>query len=909
MKILLGRPIILLLLLTLPAAYLLYRRLAAATSLRSLLALAGRSLTLVLLVLALSRMATAVDTDRVNLLFVLDRSDSLDDLTQGAALETFRSSLEGMGQSDTTGLVVFGRGASVELTPRDSVGEVSLTSAVESSTTDISGALHTAMAALPEEGVNRIVLMTDGNQTRGDALETARSLAAAGIAVFPVPVSSGLGENELFIKDVIAPGEVRAGQALDFTVLVETLLEPASASITVWSDDTYVGEDVLDLRSGENSVGYSAAFDTPGLHRLEVLLSSPEDTIDANNRYEVFIRVTGRPSLLYVSERGRRSEAFVEALRTQDIEVSTLTTQEIPNTLSGLIEYDAVVLDDVPGFELSLSKMEILESYVRNAGGGLLMIGGDNSFGLGGYYGTPVEKALPVDMDVASSAGIPSLTLLMIVDKSGSMGGYTAGGETKLDLVKSAALSAVELLNPFYRAGVLAFDADAEWAVPITTAGDRARIVDGLAGLTPGGGTNLFGAMQAAYEAVRPSESSVRHLLILSDGLTEEGDFQELTGRMAAEGITVSTVAVGADADRELMADLAGRGGGRHYYTDDIQDVPRIFASEAIIASRGLLVEEAFLPRPGVPHEIVQGIDTSALPLLEGFVLTYPKASAEQVLLTSDGKPLLAVRRYGLGRTAAFTSDLRGRWGRSWVEWPELPRLLAQLVRWVERPSAGEELSVTVEEKRGDAVIAVDAEAGTGDFLNFLDLTASVVYPDGRAEEVAVGQIGPGQYRGSFAAEESGPYVVTVRENDSRQPPQVHGLVVPYSREYRDFEPNLPLLEGIAETTGGRVIAREDAAGLRALYSSGSAGWRAERELGHWFILAAALVLLAEIAVRKLRLSAGFFAGLLLRLRSGRPRPKPDYAEARRSMAEKERKEREERARRDLGFWYAHRSR
>ena len=257
---------------------------------------------------------------------------------------------------------------------------------------------------------------------------------------------------------------------------METLLEPASASITVWSDDTYVGEDVLDLRSGENSVGYSAAFDTPGLHRLEVLLSSPEDTIDANNRYEVFIRVTGRPSLLYVSERGRRSEAFVEALRTQDIEVSTLTTQEIPNTLSGLIEYDAVVLDDVPGFELSLSKMEILESYVRNAGGGLLMIGGDNSFGLGGYYGTPVEKALPVDMDVASSAGIPSLTLLMIVDKSGSMGGYTAGGETKLDLVKSAALSAVELLNPFYRAGVLAFDADAEWAVPITTAGDRARI-------------------------------------------------------------------------------------------------------------------------------------------------------------------------------------------------------------------------------------------------------------------------------------------------------------------------------------------------------------------------------------------------------------------------------------------------
>jgi Ca-activated chloride channel family protein len=324
-------------------------------------------------------------------------------------------------------------------------------------------------------------------------------------------------------------------------------------------------------------------------------------------------------------------------------------------------------------------------------------------------------------------------------------------------------------------------------------------------------------------------------------------------------------------------------------------------------------VEEPFVPRLADPHEIVAGLDLSGLPVLEGFVLTYPKADAQMVLAAGEGEPLLIVRRYGLGRSAAFTSDFRARWGTRWITWPLFPQLTAQLTRWLQRPSPARELTTDLRTDEGNLVIDVDAEDGEGRFLNFLELGASIVLPEGEVRELEIPQVAPGRYQASLEAETGGPYIATIHglSASSRLLPQTHGLIVPYAREYRKFDPDIGLLEQLAAATGGKMMDINDAQGLQDIYSNPDSQWLSVRDIGIWLILAAALLLAAEIAARRLVLPAGFFRRILRKLspfqRAGRKIP--DLDEISRLMEERQQAEREERAKRDIGFWYARKGR
>ncbi len=311
-------------------------------------------------------------------------------------------------------------------------------------------------------------------------------------------------------------------------------------------------------------------------------------------------------------------------------------------------------------------------------------------------------------------------------------------GETKLDVVKSAALSSIELLNPFDKVGLLAFDADWEWTVPITDAGDVQQIAADLASLQPGGGTVMYPALEEAYRAISSSTAPLRHIIVLTDGLTNPGDFETLVRRMAREKISVSTVAVGEDADTALLRNIARWGGGRTYATDDPRDVPQIFMTETTLVTRGLLVEKNFFPRAVSAGESIRGISLEGMPSLSGFVLTYMKPGAEMVLSALYDAPLLAEWRYGLGRTAAFTSDFRGRWSGAWLGWDQFPRFAAQQVRWIEQPSDSGILHPRLQIAGGRAAVTVDAWDPTGAFSNGLKISGILLGPQGDRTEIAV---------------------------------------------------------------------------------------------------------------------------------------------------------------------------
>ena len=427
-----------------------------------------------------------------------------------------------------------------------------------------------------------------------------------------------------------------------------------------------------------------------------------------------------------------------------------------------------------------------------------------------------MERALPVDMDVTSQAQLPRLALVIVTDKSGSMQGMVPSGESKLDVVKSASLSVLELLNPFDRVGLLAFDADWEWTVPVTEARNREQIAADLATLQPGGGTVLYFALEEAFRELAGIEAAVKHVIVLSDGLTNPGEFEQLARAMRAAKITVSTVAVGDDADAPLMASIASWAGGRTYVTADPRNVPRIFMTETLLASRGLLVETRFLPQAAAPQEILSGIEPSSLPPLLGFVLTYPKPGATRVLGALHDAPLLATWRYGLGRAAAFTSDLAGRWGKEWVAWESFPRFTAQLVRWIEPPTASGVLHPSVEISRGRGAISVDAYDALGEFVNGLEVSAVVAGPLRERLEVVLPQTGPGRYEGSFTAETPGDYVaaVSARSTDEAVSVRTVGASLSYPEEYLDAGVDRGLLEGLAAATGGGVVDPADEASI-----------------------------------------------------------------------------------------------
>jgi uncharacterized membrane protein len=863
-----------------------------------------RSLIIILLVFSLSGLSISSTVDRVHTVFLVDASDSLDDVSRSISLDAIAGALGGMRETDTAGLVVFGRDASVEIAPRADLQSLALESEVQTNATDIAQALQIGMAALPQAGTKRLVLFSDGNENRGSAGDIAAVARASGIEIYTVPLETSSLENEIYVKGILAPSEVNAGQNHEFTVTLNSLKD-SFVRLTVFKDGQYAGEDEITLLPGDNSITYASTFDAKGLHRYQIEISSDDDTIEENNRTETFVQVTGQPSILYISDEGEASASLINALIAQGISVSGGTVVEIPDTLAGLLQYDALILDNVPGFDMSFAKMELIEQYVKNAGGGVLMIGGSNSFGVGGYYKTPIERALPVDMDVTSQADIPSLTLVMVADKSGSMGGVVDSGETKLDLVKEATLSAVGVLNPFYKVGLLAFDADFEWTVPIVAAVERDKIIEDLYGLSSGGGTDLHKAFAEAYRVLKDTASAVKHIILLSDGLTEEADFEGLAKLAVEQKITVSTVAVGEDANRELMTAIAEWGEGRSYYTQDMARVPRIFASETIIVSRGLIIEESFFPVISAYSDIVGGIDPSGVPPLEGLVLTYLKAGASQVMSAADNSPLLAVWRYGLGKTAAFTSDLRGKWGKNWLSWDQYPQFVSQLIRWTERTRSPQRLITDFNLDKGEQHLTVDALDEGERFINQLAMKASVVRPDRVAEEINLDQIAPGRYTGVFSAEQTGPYYVTLygEKEDLALPPTTFGAVVPYPREFIDLSTDRNFLKRLAEIAGGKMIEADDEEALKSLFTSGERRFEAFRRIWLLLILIALPLFVLDIAVRKIQLPEGFWLRLRAFLRR-RGTESLSYSEMS-DIIEAKRSEEEENIRqKGLTYWF-----
>jgi uncharacterized membrane protein/uncharacterized protein YegL len=826
------RPEYLVLLLLLPVIWWTGRQsLRAMGGTRRWTAIGFRSIVLTLLVLALADVQLVRITDKIAAYFLLDQSLSLAPEQREESLSYVARAVakhSDASKGDLAGVVVFGGEAQIEH-PLDATAPIPATveTTLNPDHTNLAAALRLAKATFPEGVARRVVIVSDGNQNMGNALEEARGLASVGIGIDVAPLPYR-GRADVRVEKVASPADVRIGVPFDVTIVLENVQpnrgsKPTAGRLTVIRSAAdapkIVADEQLTLPLGRKVLTLRDTLDEAGFYTYQARFTPDEpaqDRVSQNNQASSFTQLRGKGRVLWIvnSESQTEYDHLISRLRTNEIEVTVQTTNNLFTSLAQLQQYDSVVLANVPRTsgggadslaQFSDDQIAMLVRNVEQFGSGLIMLGGDNSFGAGGWANTDLEKALPVDFQIRNAKVAAVGALMLVIDRSGSMSGE------KLELSKAAAQAAVQMLGPLDQIGVIAFDTGADDIVRLQRVGDQPHRIRGMIGrLGPGGGTNMEPAVRQGYAALQKTNASVKHMIILTDGQTEGSGYTQLAARMRQQSnITTTTVAVGTDAARSLLQDIAARGGGKYYQAMNPKVLPRIFTRETRRVVRPLVFEnpQGFAPQIVADHDILRGID-SHVPPITGFVLTTLKENPlveAPLLAPQPGAPnntLLATWTYGLGRTAAFTTDGGQRWASDWTGWEGYDPLFVNLVRWSMRPPADDgNFTIATDIKDGKLRVAVTALDAKLDFLNNLPLAGELV---GQGSAPAVGvpfkQVAPGRYIGEAPLTDPGSYLLAVQTGGRRAPLRT-GVSVPYSAEFQDTEANEQLLLTLARLT------------------------------------------------------------------------------------------------------------
>ncbi|MDY7039281.1 MAG: VWA domain-containing protein [Chloroflexota bacterium] len=821
-----------------------------------------RSLLLLALILSLAGMQVRTQADQLTVVFVVDASDSVPAAERAQAVELIRTALREMPRGDLAAVVVFGSDALVERLASEERGFATLESVPDTTRTNIATALQLAMALFPAEGAKRLVLLSDGQENIGHALDQAQLAAAHEVQIVVVPLGGPPTSMEVLLDSLESPADVRQGQRFDLTAHVRSTARVA-ATLRVFADGKLVHSQDVSLQPGSNRFLVPLEAGEPGFHRYWAQIVPEADTLLQNNEAAAFTVVHGPPRVLLVEGSAGEADNLATALVNANVPIEVVAPEQIPVELAELAGYDAVVLINVPAEALPQKSMESLEAYVRDLGHGLGMVGGETAYGAGGYLRTPLEKALPVDMDVRSKERTPNLALVLAVDKSGSMArchcssgpldrAYerVESGLPKVDIAKDAVVRAAEVLGPLDYLGVVAFDEQARWALEVGQLVGLDQLEAAIGSIRADGQTNIFAGLSEAEESLRGVDARIKHIILLTDGWSSSGDYAALIQQMAEEGITLSVVAAGGGS-ADYLQDLANQGGGRYYPAPSIHDVPQIFLKETVTAVGSYIIEEPFLPLPGVPSPLLKGLDVSHLPPLLGYNGTTPKEAARVALFTARGDPLLATWQYGLGRAAAWTSDTKGQWASEWVQWEEFPRFAAQFVGWLLPQPQSEGMDAQVTLDGAQVVVSAEAVDEQGQPRNFLAGTATLIGPNLETTEVDLRQVAAGRYESRVELGRPGTYMVQVALSEGDQPVgrRTAGLVVPYSPEYRSLDANPSLLYELARATGGAILAQPADAFVHDLPAT-------ERAHQAWptLLLSVALLFPLDVALRRVML-------------------------------------------------------
>lgn len=779
---------------------------------QALVCLAVRGAIAVVVALALAGPRVVSETRDVSVVFLNDVSASI----PAAARESARRWMDAAASGGTaaTAEVAFAREARVVRgfaggEPEQHAGGLPVDG------TEVSAALEYAAALLPADRPGRIVLLSDGVDT-GDRspLEVAGEFSGREIDV--VPLRTAEPAADVAVTAIAPPPAVREGEVFDLPVSVHASVPQSGVTLRLYQNNLLAAEMVRDLRAGGNDLIFPNIRAEGRMALYDVEAVAANDGTAENNRRKAAVAHGGPPRVLILDNEPPESEALAGVLRASGFAAEIRPAAGFPAGAEALEAFDLIILADVPAGDLSENQMTALEGWVKNFGGGFLMTGGEDSFGAGGYFRTPVSTMLPVRIEREEREETPVVALLVILDRSGSMSA-PVGGQTKMDLANEGAVLAMEVLQPRDLFGLFAVDTRVQDVVPLDRIADKAAAARRIAGITAGGGgVYIYTSLAEALPRLRDAQARIKHIILFSDAADAEeksagdngdgtlagGSSLDLAAAMLASRITLSVVALGNEEDKDtaFLRQLAGQGGGRFYLTADATTLPRLFTMETLRAAESSLREDAFLAQPK-GGGFAPGIVWQESPLLLGLNATRLKPGAELLLATERGDPLLAEWRYGLGRVAAFTSDAKARWAAEWLAWPGYGKFWTEVARLLVRSADRPDLSVHLRETGRHLVVEAEAVDADGTFRNGLRPEVSLAAADAPGVPVPMTQTGPGRYAAILDKPDADMALVAVSDGGGR--PVSVGWTRGYPREYQRGGDGTPLLAKLAAMTGG----------------------------------------------------------------------------------------------------------
>ena len=821
-------PAWLLCLLVLPViVYFAWRTGVTATKTRRWGSVICRAVIVVLLVVAFAGLIVRGPSEQRLVIFATDASRSVGGPSRQAAEEFIRKALEGQGDHKVA-FVSFADQA----TPPDPERMVQ-TEDLDSEQSNPAEALRLATAWTPTDFVPQIVLLTDGNETRG---ELAKAALAANIPVTVKPLDAFSGP-EVCVSELIAPkqGSRFADTPVEVVVLSN---QEVSGDLELLRDGQSVDkkEDVT-LKTGENRFRFALPLGGGQDVVIQAKLETASDTIAENNQRRTMVFAARSTRILMVDTEPALAEPLKEKLADQGCDVTLVTPVQVVDAGSPFDAFDLAILSDVKPNDFPADTAAALDRYVKELGGGVIMLGGDNTFGEASYRDSPLERMMPVEAYEEVKAKKMVLAMVLVIDTSGSM-----EEEQRLVLAKQAAKQSIGLLESHDKAGVMAFSDVATWVAELGPCTDKPELMRRIDTLTPLGQTNMYGAVERAFLALEQTDADRRHMILLTDGTPAPGDYCKIAAEMAEAGITLSTVSISPGAEQDLLKKMARIAGDerRHRHCDDPADVPKILIQETQAAT-----DEAGLHdiRPFVLRTL-PGLDVESAPALTGHVATGLKPGAEPLLMAGSD-PLLTWWRYGAGVSVAFTSDAKNRWGQRWQNWPGFAAFWKRLVRHAARKPQPSDVSLDIRHTSGRAAVALDVRDDQGNYANGVDVSVSVNDSNMKAAQVA-----PGRYEAAFAVDELGQYMVeaVIQDASGGEHIEKQALFVDYPDELLLKPTNHTLLESVAVATGGIYDPKEPA----SVFAPDGRTVERVCRLWYWLVVAAIILFVVDVGLRRL---------------------------------------------------------
>ncbi len=806
-----------LLLLVIPAALLLMwfdaRSTHPMSMFRRRFLLVIRLLLVLLAVLALASPARVEKSHQQSAVFVMDHSQSQGQAGLAKVYEASALVSKALAGSVKTAYIAAGSEARVlaypesgGISPRleDHAGLMETIGAK----TNFAAAVKLASGIFPSGSARHIVILGDGLETSGSLEDLAQEAAISGVKIHAVGIAGSVRPDVRVTKVVSSQARLNEGASLDLSATVESSLQ-GKGQVRLFENGLEVESRPIEVEVGQNQViQFRRTPEKRNIYNYRVVVEGfeAEDAIPENNEALTIVDVRGKPLLLYIEGEADESSYLYNAMAKEGIRLDVRSPDGMPESLRELAGYDGIIVSDVSAHKIGEMRMAAIRDYVDKLGGGFVMIGGMNSFGVGGYYRTPIEEILPVKLKAPDQEEFQSSALALVVDRSGSMSGQ------KIEICKSAAIATAELLNSKDYIGVYAFDSAVHVVVPMTRVNSTSTIANQISMLSAGGGTNIYPGMVAGREALNKVRAKIKHMIVLTDGQTSGQGYQALASQCHAEGITISTVAVGAGAQVGLLQAIAAAGGGQSYVTMDPTAITRIFTQDTMVHTGRMIREEAFEPQLVEQHPMLRNWDQENTPPLLGYVKTNRKATAQVPLVTDKGDPLLAHWRFGLGKVTAFTSDCKTRWAPLWVtQWGGYSQFWAQVLRETARAPQGQNMDLALHEQGEEVRLAVDLLEDAGTRRNAAEVEADVYFVPAHSLGASMRllatepleQEGPGLYSGEFRPDEAGVYLVRARAGAQMVSA---GYVHNPSAEVATGQINEDLLRRVCEITGGQYL-------------------------------------------------------------------------------------------------------